>query len=138
MIDPFIVMWLGLGCVLISSLIMEPLWGRLINAVAIIWFALFAISYSAGFPTNITFPEKAIVYGLTSKEVWAGTPDDPTPRAYIFKAPPEWFEERDKRSGQAFEVERKGDEEKENDRNGDRYSEGEWNIIEQQLPPKDG
>lgn len=101
---------------------------------------LLAISLGLGYPTNATFPDKATIYGLTSEYVWASTPDNPTPRSYIFTPPPEWFEERDRRSGQPFDVEKleKGDTNKAAEQSeGDRISTGGWKILKHRLPPKD-
>lgn len=139
MIDPHNVVFLAglIGIVLVGWLSRNGI-AVLITGV-LYSFLLVAISYSAGYPTNSSFPSHAIVYGLTQDHVWAAPKDNPyPPRAYIFKAPPEWHEERDKRKGQPFEVEEKAGEEMQPGGDvSDRTSEGHYIIHQHILPPKD-
>lgn len=102
--------------------------------------ALLAFSASMGYPTNAPFPSHAIIYGLTPSYVWAAPKSAPTiPRAYVFIPPPEWFEERNKRKGEAFEVRKQEEKEKiPEQRNEYSYSPKENYIILErpELPPK--
>ena len=140
MIDPFIVTILaGLGTLIIAGMFRRN-WRGVLAAVGATLLFLGGITHSAGYPTNSSFPSHAIVYGLTADHVWAAPKEDPyPPRSYIFRAPPQWHEERDKRKGQPFEVEKvgEGEETRPGANPSDRTSEGPYVIHQHILPPKD-
>lgn len=141
MIDPYIVSFVAaFGLICIVCLFSKQWFGAIVSPFIVAAFLL-GITYSAGYPTNASFPSHAIVYGLTADHVWAAPKDDPyPPRSYIFKAPSSWFEERDKRKGQPFEVQKQeGVPQGEPGANpSDRTSEGPYVIHQHVLPPKEG
>lgn len=112
------------------SLFKNKLWA--VPSIILIICAFFLL-YFQGYPADTKLPDKITVYGLTSTEVWVGTETNPIPRAYIFQVPDEWLEERDRRKGHPFEVEKKEDVERTGNRDRDMEdSENlnyDWKII---------
>ena len=95
--------FLAIACAILS-LFYSKLW---MGTSLILVICLFFLVSFQGYPADTKLPDKITVYGLTSTEVWAGTEDNPIPRSYIFQVPEEWLEERDRRKGHPFEVEKK-------------------------------
>lgn len=126
-------------------------WSALANAAASVLF-LIGISYSAGYPTNNSVPDHMVVYDVTNDYIWAAPFEQPyPPRSYQFKSPPQFFEERNKRKGQPFEVKRgkikegegnggipgeKGDKALPGGTGGERSAGDGWVIVDVTLPPK--
>jgi len=100
--------FLAIACVTLS-LFYSKLW---MGTSLILVICLFFLVSFQGYPADTKLPDKITVYGLTSTEVWAGTEDNPIPRSYIFQVPDEWLEERDRRKGHPFEVEKREDTER--------------------------
>ena len=100
--------FLAIACATLS-LFYSKLW---MGTSLILVICLFFLVSFQGYPADTKLPDKITVYGLTSTEVWAGTEDNPIPRSYIFQVPDEWLEERDRRKGHPFEVEKREDTER--------------------------